>query len=63
MNNWDCFTRDRFESNFKKYDQRLGIDSVWVLTDPTHEKFVKLLAKIGFALVESKPNDLIFRKR
>jgi RimJ/RimL family protein N-acetyltransferase len=41
------------------YYQRIGIPTVWASTDPKNESSMKLLKKIGFDLVEAKPEDMI----
>jgi [ribosomal protein S5]-alanine N-acetyltransferase len=39
----------------------LGITEIWASTDPKNESSMKLLRKVGFQLMESKPEDMIFR--
>jgi RimJ/RimL family protein N-acetyltransferase len=42
------------------YYARLGIFSVWASTDPRNYPSMRLLRNLGFALVDSKPDDVIF---
>jgi aminoglycoside 6'-N-acetyltransferase len=44
------------------YYFELGIASVWASTDPQNEPSMALLRKLGFSLVESKPNDRMFSR-
>lgn len=43
------------------YYRGMGIAKVWASIDPDNQSSAKLLGRLGFALVESKPDDLIFR--
>ncbi len=42
------------------YYQKIGISNVWASIDPRNISSQKLLEKLGFELIESKPDDLVF---
>lgn len=42
------------------YYARIGVTSVWASTDPQNAASMKLLRTLGFALIEAKPDDMIF---
>jgi RimJ/RimL family protein N-acetyltransferase len=44
-----------------KYYSELGISDVWASVHPENESSIKLLLKLGFSLVETKLDDLIFK--
>ncbi len=42
------------------YQKKLGIDTIWASTDPENHASMKLLRRLGFSLVDEKPNDRVF---
>ena len=40
----------------------VALPVIWASVDPMNHPSVKLLRRLGFVLVETKPNDLIFRR-
>ncbi len=69
---WVGFTFDRghwgqgfaFEavSTVLSFYSALSIRDFWASTDPNNDPSIRLLKKLGFALVESNPDDFIFTK-
>jgi aminoglycoside 6'-N-acetyltransferase len=42
------------------YCRKIGVSTFWASTDPTNHSSMKLLNTLGFKLVDSKPDDMIF---
>lgn len=50
-------------SNILPYYSQLGVSEVWASIDPQNNASKNLLIKLGFELIDQKPDDLIFCKQ
>ncbi len=57
---WHCGYAAEAVHAVLKYYSGLGISSIWASTDPENFASMKLLKTLGFALVESKSDDVLF---